>query len=56
MLRLTANMNGTGIDTVAELLANAITDASGMWINLGGGNGLTIAGVTTLSADDVVFV
>lgn len=56
VLRLTANMNGTTIDTVAELLANAISDVSGMWINLGSGNGLTIAGVTTLGADDVVFV
>lgn len=56
VLRLAANLNGNGITTIAGLLSHMVVGEGGVWFDLGGGNGLTIAGITTLGTDDAIFL
>ncbi|BBK37528.1 hypothetical protein STAQ_26060 [Allostella sp. ATCC 35155] len=56
-LELEAGLNGTGIDSFAELQARMTAGAEGTLIDLGDGNSLLIQGVQPagLSAADVIF-
>ena len=56
-LELEAGLNGTGVDSFAELQARMTAGAEGTLIDLGGGNSLLILGVQPagLSAADVIF-
>lgn len=49
------NINGTGIDTFAELMAVSQVAHGNLVFNFGSGNALTLQGITTLDANDVRF-
>ncbi|BBK32303.1 putative secreted protein (type I secretion substrate) [Stella humosa] len=56
-LELEANLNGSGIDTFAELQARMTASGEGTTIDLGGGNSLLLAGVqpAAIAADHILF-
>ncbi len=56
-LELEAGLNGTGVDTFAELQARMTGGGQGTTIDLGGGNSLLLLGVQPagISAGDVIF-
>ncbi len=57
ILRLQANLNGTDIDTFAELMAVSFTDGTHSFLATGGGNGILLLFTTLddLAASDFVF-
>jgi serralysin len=56
LLQIFANINGTGIGSVAAVLARFSTASGNGYIDLGNGHGVLLAGVTALGTDDVVVV
>ena len=49
------NINGTGIDTYDELMAASTISNGNLVFNLGGGNSLTLKGVTAIGEEDVLW-
>lgn len=49
------NLNGTGINSFEELMAGSSVNNGNLLLNLGGGNSLTLNGITVLDAADVRF-
>jgi RTX calcium-binding nonapeptide repeat (4 copies) len=55
LLVIEKNINGTGIDTYAELMTHASVSNGSLVFDLGLGNKLTINNKTTLGPEDVLF-
>ncbi len=57
VLKIDANINGTGITTAAQVIARATSDGTHSWVDLGGGNGvLVLFTLGLLNADDVLVL
>ncbi len=56
VIQILAGVNGTDIDTVAEVLAATTYSNGNAVIDLGGGNSITIDGVTSLSSSNIEIV
>ncbi len=56
ILRVMTNVNNSGIDTVAKVIAAMTTDGNHTWLNLGSGNGVLISWTlpTQFGADDIM--
>jgi hypothetical protein len=55
-IRIAANINGTGVATVADLLARIGVDAAGTtFVDLGGGNAVQIVGVAPIQLTTSAF-
>ncbi|MBY0354349.1 MAG: matrixin family metalloprotease [Rickettsiales bacterium] len=55
IIQLLSNLNGSGITSLSSALARTSYSGGNALIDLGGGQNLTILGVTALSADDFSF-
>lgn len=57
VLKVDANINGTGITTAADVIARASSDGSHTWIDLGSGNGvLVLFTLGLLGVDDILVL
>jgi Ca2+-binding RTX toxin-like protein len=51
----TDGLNGTGVDTVAEIMAHAAQQGSDTWVDLGAGNSILLVGVSSSSLTSANF-
>lgn len=55
LLVIAAGINGTNITTAAQVVARAVTDGINLFIDLGAGEQVILAGITSLQTGDVLI-